>query len=186
MRMWLSAKVSRGKWECASSFSRRLKAFLILNSSWCIADIPPNGHGTIEWTFSGTDKDVFKTGKKFSVRGVSVIGNADVDIPQPRFLRCGYDHAAGGGVTAPAGCKVATGPSGAICWFPPLPMNFAKDGPPTCGNSASEVWKGSVMTTKATTDARDSAQLEALGANSNFDRSMSLWSNFAMGFAYSR
>jgi steroid delta-isomerase-like uncharacterized protein len=30
-------------------------------------------HGTIEWTFSGTDKDVFKTGKKFSVRGVSVI-----------------------------------------------------------------------------------------------------------------
>ena len=32
-----------------------------------------NGHGTIEWTFSGTDKDIFKTGKKFSVRGVSVI-----------------------------------------------------------------------------------------------------------------
>jgi len=31
------------------------------------------GHGTIEWTFSGTDKAVFKTGKKFSVRGVSVI-----------------------------------------------------------------------------------------------------------------
>ena len=31
------------------------------------------GHGTIEWTFSGTDKGVFKTGKKFSVRGVSVI-----------------------------------------------------------------------------------------------------------------
>jgi steroid delta-isomerase-like uncharacterized protein len=32
-----------------------------------------NGHGTIEWTFSGTDKGVFNTGKKFSVRGVSVI-----------------------------------------------------------------------------------------------------------------
>jgi steroid delta-isomerase-like uncharacterized protein len=31
------------------------------------------GHGTIEWTFSGTDKGVYKTGKKFSVRGVSVI-----------------------------------------------------------------------------------------------------------------
>ena len=30
-------------------------------------------HGTIEWSFSGTDKAVFKTGKKFSVRGVSVI-----------------------------------------------------------------------------------------------------------------
>lgn len=32
-----------------------------------------DGHGTIEWTFSGTDKDIYKTGKKFSVRGVSVI-----------------------------------------------------------------------------------------------------------------
>lgn len=32
-----------------------------------------DGHGTIEWTFSGTDKGVYKTGKKFSVRGVSVI-----------------------------------------------------------------------------------------------------------------
>ena len=31
------------------------------------------GHCTIEWTFSGTDKGVYKTGKKFSVRGVSVI-----------------------------------------------------------------------------------------------------------------
>jgi steroid delta-isomerase-like uncharacterized protein len=32
-----------------------------------------NGHGAIEWIFSGTDKGVYKTGKKFSVRGVSVI-----------------------------------------------------------------------------------------------------------------
>jgi steroid delta-isomerase-like uncharacterized protein len=31
------------------------------------------GHGTIEWTFTGTDKGVYKTGKKFTVRGVSVI-----------------------------------------------------------------------------------------------------------------
>jgi len=38
------------------------------------------GHGTIEWTFSGTDKDVFKTGKKFSVRGVSVIDVRDGKI----------------------------------------------------------------------------------------------------------
>ena len=30
-------------------------------------------HGTIEWVFSGADKGVYKTGKKFSVRGVSVI-----------------------------------------------------------------------------------------------------------------
>ena len=35
------------------------------------------GHGTIEWIFSGTDKGVFKTGKKFSVRGVSVIDVRD-------------------------------------------------------------------------------------------------------------
>src|SRR5260370_1017795 len=40
------------------------------------------------------------------------------------------------------------------------------------------------MRTKATTDARDSAQLEALGYDSKFDRSMSLWSNFALGFTY--
>ena len=32
-----------------------------------------DGHGMIEWSFSGTDKDIFKTGKKFSVRGASVI-----------------------------------------------------------------------------------------------------------------
>jgi predicted ester cyclase len=30
-------------------------------------------HGIIEWTFSGTDKGIFKTGKKFSVRGVSIL-----------------------------------------------------------------------------------------------------------------
>lgn len=39
-----------------------------------------NGHGTIEWVFSGTDKGVFKTGKKFSVRGVSVIDVRDGKI----------------------------------------------------------------------------------------------------------
>ena len=39
-----------------------------------------NGHGTIEWTFSGTDKGVYKTGKKFSVRGVSVIDLRDGKI----------------------------------------------------------------------------------------------------------
>jgi steroid delta-isomerase-like uncharacterized protein len=39
-----------------------------------------NGHGTIEWMFSGTDKGVYKTGKKFSVRGVSVIDMRDGKI----------------------------------------------------------------------------------------------------------
>ncbi len=40
------------------------------------------------------------------------------------------------------------------------------------------------MTTKGTAADRDSAQLEALGYDSKFDRSMSLWSNFALGFTY--
>jgi amino acid transporter len=31
---------------------------------------------------------------------------------------------------------------------------------------------------------RDAAQLEALGYDSNFDRSMSLWANFSLGFTY--
>lgn len=39
-----------------------------------------NGHGTIEWLLSGTDKGMFKTGKKFSVRGVSVIDTRDGKI----------------------------------------------------------------------------------------------------------
>jgi steroid delta-isomerase-like uncharacterized protein len=30
-------------------------------------------HGTIEWVFTGTDHGLYKTGKRFSVRGVSVI-----------------------------------------------------------------------------------------------------------------
>jgi len=42
-----------------------------------------NGHGTIEWTFSGTDKGVYKTGKKFTVRGVSV-----VDVRDGKISRC--------------------------------------------------------------------------------------------------
>jgi steroid delta-isomerase-like uncharacterized protein len=32
-----------------------------------------NGHGVVEWIWSGTDKGLLKTGKNFSVRGVSVI-----------------------------------------------------------------------------------------------------------------
>jgi steroid delta-isomerase-like uncharacterized protein len=32
-----------------------------------------NGYGTIEWIFGGRDVGVFKTGKPFAVRGVSVI-----------------------------------------------------------------------------------------------------------------
>jgi steroid delta-isomerase-like uncharacterized protein len=32
-----------------------------------------NGRGMVEWLWSGTDKGLFKTGKVFSVRGVSII-----------------------------------------------------------------------------------------------------------------
>jgi steroid delta-isomerase-like uncharacterized protein len=39
-------------------------------------------HGTIEWIFSGTDQGLYKTGKRFSVRGVSVI-----DLRQGRISR---------------------------------------------------------------------------------------------------
>lgn len=31
------------------------------------------GHGNIQWKFSGTDTGMFKTGKKFNVRGVSIV-----------------------------------------------------------------------------------------------------------------
>jgi len=41
-----------------------------------------NGHGTIEWLLTGTDKGMFKTGKRFSVRGVSVI-----DVREGKIFR---------------------------------------------------------------------------------------------------
>lgn len=40
------------------------------------------------------------------------------------------------------------------------------------------------MKPETTAARRDAAQLEALGYDSKFDRSMSLWSNFALGFTY--
>jgi steroid delta-isomerase-like uncharacterized protein len=40
------------------------------------------GHGTIEWVFTGTDKGLYMTGKRFSVRGVSVI-----DLREGRISR---------------------------------------------------------------------------------------------------
>lgn len=41
--------------------------FEVVNSS------VDRGHGSIEWIFSGTDHGLYKTGKRFSVRGASVI-----------------------------------------------------------------------------------------------------------------
>lgn len=40
------------------------------------------------------------------------------------------------------------------------------------------------MTPQKSTAERDSAQLEALGYDSKFDRSMSMWANFSLGFTY--
>jgi steroid delta-isomerase-like uncharacterized protein len=39
----------------------------------CTTTFVTGRHGSIEWIFSGTDVGVFKTGKRFSVRGGSVI-----------------------------------------------------------------------------------------------------------------
>src|ERR1017187_4694761 len=41
-----------------------------------------------------------------------------------------------------------------------------------------------LMKPETTTADRDSAQLEALGYDSKFDRSMSKWANFSLGFTY--
>jgi steroid delta-isomerase-like uncharacterized protein len=38
----------------------------------CTATTTKDGHGSVEWTFSGTDVGIFKTGKPFAVRAASV------------------------------------------------------------------------------------------------------------------
>ena len=65
-------EVSHGKAELRKFFVLEIEGVPDLELKLERADIR-GGHGTIEWTFSGTDKGVYKTGKKFSVRGVSVI-----------------------------------------------------------------------------------------------------------------
>jgi steroid delta-isomerase-like uncharacterized protein len=72
-------EVSHGSAELRKFFLSEIEGIPDLELKLVRADIH-NGHGTIEWTFSGTDKDVYKTGKKFSVRGVSVIEMRDGKI----------------------------------------------------------------------------------------------------------
>ena len=72
-------EVSHGKAELRKFFVAEIESVPDIELKLLRADIH-DGHGTIEWTFSGTDKDVFKTGKKFSVRGVSVIEMRDGKI----------------------------------------------------------------------------------------------------------
>jgi len=72
-------EVSHGRAEVRKFVVAELEGVPDLELKLMRADIH-DGHGTIEWMFSGTDKDVFKTGKKFSVRGVSVIDMRDGKI----------------------------------------------------------------------------------------------------------
>src|SRR3981081_878949 len=72
-------EVSHGRAEVRKFVVAELEGVPDLELKLMRSDIH-DGHGTIEWTFSGTDKDVFKTGKKFSVRGVSVIDMRDGKI----------------------------------------------------------------------------------------------------------
>ena len=65
-------EVSHGKTELRKFVADECEGAPDLELKLVRADFNGN-HGTIEWTFNGTDKGVFKTGKKFSVRGVSVI-----------------------------------------------------------------------------------------------------------------
>ena len=50
-----------------------------------------SGRGVVEWVWSGTDIELFRTGKKFSVRGVSVI-----EIRKGKIIACKdfYDFSA--------------------------------------------------------------------------------------------
>ena len=72
-------EVSHGSAELRKFAASEFEGVPDLELKLLRADIH-GSHGTIEWMFSGTDKDVFKTGKKFSVRGVSVIDMRDGTI----------------------------------------------------------------------------------------------------------
>src|SRR6266851_2591597 len=72
-------EVSHGRAEVRKFVVAEIEGVPDLELKLVRADIH-DGHGTIDWMFSGTDKDVFKTGKKFSVRGVSVIDMRDGKI----------------------------------------------------------------------------------------------------------
>lgn len=65
-------EISRGSAE-ASKFAASFFADVPdLNLELVEASIEGN-HGSIQWILRGTDKGVFKTGKKFQVRGASII-----------------------------------------------------------------------------------------------------------------
>jgi steroid delta-isomerase-like uncharacterized protein len=72
-------EVNHGKAELSKFAASEFDAVPDLELKLLRADIH-DGHGTIEWSFTGTDKGIYKTGKKFSVRGVSVIDVRDGKI----------------------------------------------------------------------------------------------------------
>jgi steroid delta-isomerase-like uncharacterized protein len=74
-------EVNHGKAELSKFAASEFDAVPDLELKLLQADIH-GGHGTIEWSFSGTDKGIYKTGKKFSVRGVSVI-----DVREGKIFR---------------------------------------------------------------------------------------------------
>ncbi len=65
-------EVSHGHAELRKFAASEFEAAPDLELKLVRADVH-GGYGSIEWAFSGTDKGIYKTGKKFSVRGVSVI-----------------------------------------------------------------------------------------------------------------
>ena len=72
-----TGKVSKGSTEIGAFaqffFTAVPDLHIDLVNSWV-----QGGHGEIEWVFSGTDKGIYKTGKKFSLRGATVLDtNAD-------------------------------------------------------------------------------------------------------------
>ncbi len=72
-------EVSHGSAELHKFFVEELEGVPDLELKVVRSNIK-DGHGTVEWIFSGTDKGIYKTGKKFSVRGVSVIDVRDGKI----------------------------------------------------------------------------------------------------------
>lgn len=64
-------EVSRGKAELRKFAAGFFEAVPDLKVE-VVSASAHNGRGSLEWVFSGTDKGLFKTGKKFSVRGASL------------------------------------------------------------------------------------------------------------------
>src|SRR5260370_35567819 len=72
-------EISHGQAEVRKFFLSELEGVPDLELKLMRADIH-DGHGTIDWMFSGTDKDGFKTVNNFQIGGVSVTDMRDGKI----------------------------------------------------------------------------------------------------------